>query len=279
MSRTWFITGASSGFGLAMTRQLLERGDRVAATARRPERLAELSARHGDLLWTAELDVTDTARMRSVVDQAFGELARIDVVISNAGYGSFGAAEELIDRAIDHQIATNLVAPIQLTRAVLPHLRAQGGGRIVQLSSAGGQAAFPGGNLYHATKWGIEGFLESVMLEVAPFGIGITLIEPGVARTAFGTSLDVAPAMEAYAETVVGQSRTFIESPGGITAAGPGDPDKIAEAIIGSVDVVPAPRRVTLGSDAYQFVHDSLSGRLAELESAKDLAFSTDVDA
>jgi NAD(P)-dependent dehydrogenase (short-subunit alcohol dehydrogenase family) len=275
-AKTWFITGASSGFGRAMTERLLERGDRVAATARKPERLADLAAQYGDQLWTAELDVTDTATLRAVVERAFAELGRIDVIVSNAGYGTFGAAEELTDAAIEAQIATNLVAPVQLARAVLPHLRAQGGGRIVQLSSAGGQATFPGGNLYHATKWGVEGFFESVMLEVAPFGIEITLVEPGVARTSFGTSLDIAPALAAYADTVVGQSRQYIESPEGVTANGPGDPDKIADAILASVEVTPAPRRLTLGSDAYGSVHAALAGRIEELEAAKDLAYSTD---
>jgi NAD(P)-dependent dehydrogenase (short-subunit alcohol dehydrogenase family) len=275
-SRTWFVTGASSGFGRAMTERLLDRGDRVAATARKPERLADLAGKYGDLLWTAALDVTDTAALRAVVEQAFADLGRIDVIVSNAGYGTYGAAEEFTDDAIKRQIATNLLAPVQLTRAVLPHLRAQGGGRIVQLSSAGGQATFAGGNLYHATKWGVEGFFESVMLEVAPFGVEITLVEPGVARTGFGPSLDVAPALAAYADTPVGQMRPYIEAPGGITADGPGDPDRIADAILASVDVSPAPRRLTLGSDAYRSVHAALTGRLQELEAAEDVAFSTD---
>lgn len=276
--RTWFITGASAGFGRAMTERLLERGDRVAATARRPERLTDLAGEYGDRLWTARLDVTDTDELRAVVDKAFAELGRIDVIVSNAGFGFYGAAEELGDADIEGQIATNLVAPVQLTRAVLPHLRAQGGGRIVQLSSAGGQMAVPGGSLYHASKWGVEGFFESVLAEVAPFGVEVTLVEPGVARTGFGLALDVAPALDAYADTPVGKMREYVEAPGGVTANGPGDPDKIADAILASADVSPAPRRLTLGSDAYQMVHASLSSRLAELEAAKELAYSTDVE-
>ena len=131
------------------------------------------------------LDVTDTAAIREVVERSFAQLGRIDVVINNAGYGLFGAAEELTDKQIDHMIATNLVGSIQLIRAVLPHLRAQGGGRIIQISSYGGQVAFPGNSMYHATKWGIEGFVESVAQEVASFRIGITIVEPGGARTEF----------------------------------------------------------------------------------------------
>jgi Short-chain dehydrogenases of various substrate specificities len=136
---TWFLTGASSGIGRSLTERLLERGDTVAATARRPEQLDDLAAAHGSRLWRRALDVTDTAAVRAVVDAAFAELGRVDVVVSNAGYGLSGAAEELTDAMIEHQIATNLVGSIQLARAVLPRLRAQGGGRIVQLSSMAGR--------------------------------------------------------------------------------------------------------------------------------------------
>lgn len=129
--------------------------------------------------------MTDTAALREVVERSFARLERIDVIISNAGYGLFGAAEELSDEQIDLMIATNLVGSIQLIRAALPHLRAQGGGRIIQISSYGGQVAFPGNSMYHATKWGIEGFVESVAREVASFGIGMTIVEPGGARTEF----------------------------------------------------------------------------------------------
>ena len=142
----------------------------------------------------------------------------------------------------------------------------------MQLSSAGGQVTFPGGNLYHATKWGVEGFFEALIGEVAPFGIGVTLVEPGISRTGFGTSLDIAPAMAAYAGTPIGQARPAMEAPEGVTANGPGDPDKIADAIIASVGAEPAPRRITLGSDAYEWIHAGLTARLQELESAKELA-------
>ncbi len=154
MSSTWFITGASRGFGRELTEQLLARGDRVAATLRTPEQLADLAAAHGDRLWVRVLDVTDTAQLREMVDAAFTGLGRIDVVVSNAGYGVVGVAEALSDTQIDALIATNLTASIQLARAVVPHLRAQGGGRILQLSSMGGHIGFPGFSLYHTTKWG-----------------------------------------------------------------------------------------------------------------------------
>jgi NAD(P)-dependent dehydrogenase (short-subunit alcohol dehydrogenase family) len=164
--QTWLITGASRGLGRELTEQLLARGDRVAATLRKPDQLADLAAMHGDRLWVRALDVTDTAAMRAVVDAAFAELGRIDVVVSNAGYGVVGAAEELSDTQTD-LIAPNLTGSIQLARAVVPHLRAQAGGHILQVSSMGGQLAFPGFSLYHTTKWGIEGFFEAFAPEVA----------------------------------------------------------------------------------------------------------------
>jgi NAD(P)-dependent dehydrogenase (short-subunit alcohol dehydrogenase family) len=157
--------------------------------------------KYGDRLWTAALDVTDTAALRAVVEKAFVDLGHVDVTVSNAGRGLFGAAEEITDEDIEGQIATNLVAPVQPTRAVLPHLCAQGGGRIVAVSSMGGQIATPGGSLYHASRWGVEGFFEALIPEVASFGVEVTLVEPGIARTDFGGSLGVASALAAYADT------------------------------------------------------------------------------
>jgi NAD(P)-dependent dehydrogenase (short-subunit alcohol dehydrogenase family) len=153
--RNWLITGASSGFGRIMAEQLLARGARVAGTVRNLSVMDELKAKYGSQLWLAKLDLSETATIRGSVDLAFAALGHIDVVVSNAGYGLMGAAEEMTDEQVRHQIDTNLVGSIQLIRAALPHLRAQGGGRILQLSSMGGQVAFPGGSLYHATKWGI----------------------------------------------------------------------------------------------------------------------------
>ncbi|ACU38869.1 SDR family oxidoreductase [Actinosynnema mirum] len=278
MTRTWFITGTSSGFGRELTALLLARGERVAATARRPETLDDLAAEHGDRLWRAALDVTDTARQREVVDRAFAELGRIDVVVSNAGYGLFGAAEELSDEQIDRQVATNLTASVQLARAVVPHLRRQGGGRIFQIASVGGQIAFPAMSLYHATKWGVEGFWESTAPELAPFGIGVTIVEPGMARTNFGGGGAVfgAPLPE-YADGPSGQLRRVVagELPPLPT---PGDPAKVAAAIVDSADRADAPLRLTLGSDAHALATAALRDRLAALEAGRELAFSTDAD-
>lgn len=188
MIRTWFITGASSGFGRQLVELLLLRGDRVAATVRKPDNLEDLAAKYSGQLWVGILDVTDGAAVRHVLDRAFSELLHIDVVVSNAGYALFGAAEEVTDAQIERQFDTNLLGSIWVARAAIPHLRRQGGGRIIQISSSVGQAAYPTMGVYAATKWGIEGFYEGTIPEIAPFGIEVTLVEPGASRTNFATS-------------------------------------------------------------------------------------------
>jgi NAD(P)-dependent dehydrogenase (short-subunit alcohol dehydrogenase family) len=275
--RTWFITGINSGFGRHMAEQLLARGDRVAGTVRRLDAVDDLKARYGESLWLAQLDLTDRPAIRPTVDRAFGDMDRIDVIVSNAGYGLIGAAEELTDEQVIHQIDTNLVGSIQLIRSALPHLRAQGGGRIIQLSSMGGQASFPGGSLYHAGKWGIEGFIESVAQEVAVFNIGCTIVEPGGARTDFRyRSARLGPKIDAYDASPASYGRRLIEEGNSLS---PGDPAKMAEIMIASADQTPAPKRIALGKDAYAVMHKQLSERLAALEEQKDLAFSTDFPA
>jgi NAD(P)-dependent dehydrogenase (short-subunit alcohol dehydrogenase family) len=272
--RTWFITGVSSGFGRQLTEQLLERGDRVVGTVRDSGKVADLVERYRDALRVEVLDVTDTAAMRKVVERSFAELGRIDVIVSNAGYGLFGAAEELTDEQITRIIATNLVAPIQLIRAALPYLRAQGGGRIIQLSSYGGQVAFAGNSLYHATKWGIEGFVESVAQEAAPFGIGMTIVEPGGARTEFRYgSAQVAQLMPVYDQTPAHSFLKMLDPKNGLAS---GDPGRMAARIIESVDVEPAPLRMVLGSQALESTLATLRKRIAGFEAQRDLAASTD---
>jgi NAD(P)-dependent dehydrogenase (short-subunit alcohol dehydrogenase family) len=162
MSPTWFITGASRGLGRELAEQVLARGASVAATLRTPSQLDDLVAAHVDRLWVRQLDVTDSMQMGQVVEEAFSDHERIDVVVSNAGFGVFGAAEDLTTDQVEQMIATNLTAAIHLARLVVPHLRRQGGGRLLQLSSMGGHIAFPAFSLYHATKWGIEGFYEAL---------------------------------------------------------------------------------------------------------------------
>ena len=270
-SNTWFVTGASRGFGRELTEQLLARGDRVAATLRHPDQVDDLATHYGDRLWVRALDVTDTGQLRRVVREAFADLARIDVVVSNAGYGVFGAAEDLTDAQVETVIATNLTASIQLARAVVPYLRAQGSGRLLQLSSMGGQIAFPAFSMYHATKWGIEGFYESLAVEVEPFGIRTILVEPGMIRSSFYEAATRVPASEPYQDTPTDRAPLPLERM-------PGDQGKVVAAMIDAALSQDPPRRLLLGSDAYTLVRDALTARLADVEAHKDLAASTDVD-
>ncbi|MFD6060508.1 SDR family oxidoreductase [Rhodococcus wratislaviensis] len=272
--RTWLITGVSSGFGRHLTEQLLERGDRVVGTIRRPESVDDLTSRHPDLFRAEVLDVRDTPALRAAVTRIVADFGRIDVAVSNAGYGLFGAAEELTDEQIDDMIATNLTGSIQFIRAVLPHMRAAGGGRIVQLSTYGGQVAFPGNSMYHATKWGIEGFVESVAQEVAPFGIGMTLVEPGGARTEFRyRGAQIAEPIPEYDATPAHNFRKMLDPAAGLA---PGDPARMAARIIESVDAEPAPLRLMLGSQALESTLAVLRKRVADFEAQTDLAASTD---
>ena len=272
--RTWLITGVSSGFGRELTEQLLGRGDRVVGTVRRLDAVADLIEHNPDTFHAELLDVTNTKAVREVVDRSFAELGRIHVVVSNAGYGLFGAAEELSDEQVDRVLDTNLLGSIALIRAALPHLRAQGGGRIVQISSYGGQVAFPGNSLYHASKWGIEGFVESVAQEVAPFGIGMTIVEPGGARTEFRYgSAQVADPMPVYDKTPAHGFLRMLDAKNGLA---PGDPARMAARIIESVDHEPAPMRMILGSEALRNTLTVLKARVAAFEAQTELAASTD---
>jgi NAD(P)-dependent dehydrogenase (short-subunit alcohol dehydrogenase family) len=193
-------------------------------------------------------------------------------VVSNAGYGVLGTAEELSDAQIDGLLATNLTGSIQLIRAVVPHLRARGGGRILQMSSMGGQMAFPGFSLYHASKWGIEGFVEAVAPEVEPFGIRTTLVEPGMIRTSFYAAVERTEPLPEYADNpLLTRGGTPVE-------AMPGDQAKVAAAMIEVAAAADPPRRLLLGSDAHRLVRDALAERLAAADAQRDSAAATDVD-
>lgn len=276
MSKTWFITGTSSGFGRQLTEKLLARGDRVAATLRKTGALDDLKARHGDRLWITSMDVTDTASIRRSVDDAFAALGRIDVIVNNAGYGLFGTAEEVTDEQIRHVLDTNLIGSIQVIRAAIPKLRAQGGGRIVQVSSEGGQIAYPNFSLYHASKWGIEGFVEAVLQEVASFGIEFLIVEPGPSKTDFGKGLVSPEPMAIYDDTPAGVLRRGIAS-GAFALRG--NPERMVDSMIQAIDADVMPRRLTLGGDAYAHIEAGLSARLEELRAQRDVAYAADDDA
>jgi NAD(P)-dependent dehydrogenase (short-subunit alcohol dehydrogenase family) len=275
MNRTWFITGASSGLGREMAEQLLARGDRVAGTIRREGALTDLQERYGDRLVVMQLDLTDIGGIRSTVDDAFQRLGKIDAVVSNAGYGLVGAGEEVTDAQIDLQIATNLTGSIQLIRAALPHLRRQGSGRIVQVSSEGGQIAYPNFSIYHATKWGIEGFIEAVAQEVAPFGIDFIIAEPGPTVTNFAAGIVQAEPMSAYDKTPAGDVRRAL-SEGSFVLKG--DAKRTVAALIAVADKANPALRLVLGSTAYDSISQALSQRLAAVEAQRDIASSADRD-
>jgi NAD(P)-dependent dehydrogenase (short-subunit alcohol dehydrogenase family) len=273
-TRTWFVTGSSAGLGRALVTELLERGETVAATARDPGALSGMRSPSGKPPWTARLDVTDPDQIRCVVDAAAAALGRIDVAVSNAGYGLFGAAEEATAEQIERQISTNLAGPIHLARALLPHLRAQGHGRIIQISSVGGQCTAPGMAVYHATKWGVEGFFESLAAEVNGFGIEVTIVEPGGVRTDFtGRSREMTAPLPAYRGTPAAATRRAVESR---FTRYPGDLAKMAAAILDTATCPAPPLRLALGSDSYQLMRNALTARLAELEDQKEVAASTD---
>lgn len=273
MPKTWLITGATSGLGLEMAQQLLAEGHKVIATARRPEALTQLRQDHPARLDIVQLDLVEPNSIALAIEGAFGRNERIDVIVSNAGYGLFGAAEELTDAQIDRQIATNLAGSIHLIRAALPLLRRQGGGRIVQVSSEGGQIAYPGFSLYHATKWGIEGFVESVAQEVAPLGIDFIIAEPGPTGTNFGANLVRATPMDPYDQTPAGAVRRAITE-GSFEIKG--DAARTVAAIISAAESETPPLRLALGSSAYSSISRALLARLAALQAQQKIAKSAD---
>ncbi|MEA5126070.1 SDR family oxidoreductase [Xanthomonas floridensis] len=276
MSKNWLITGASSGFGRGLVETLLARGDRVAATVRRPDALGDLQATHGSALTVLQLDVRDTAAVHAAIAQTFAALNRIDVVVSNAGYGTLGAAEAATEAQVRALIDTNLIGSISVIQAVLPYLRRQGGGHVMQVSSEGGQIAYPGFSLYHASKWGIEGFVEAVRQEVAGFGIEFTLAEPGPARTNFGTALVRTDLPVDYANTPVGALIRALDNGSWVIT---GDPQRMVDAMIACTEQSPPPLRLVMGTAAYHAIHDALSARLSALEAQRDIALSTDAPA
>ena len=273
MSRTWLITGVSSGFGYEMTKQLLKSGNTVIGTVRNTKKVEHLIAKYPETFDCRILNVTDVPAVHNVVDEAFAKHGKIDVIVSNAGYGLFGAAEELTDEEVDHIIATNLTGSIALIRSALPYLRKQNSGNIIQISSYGGQVAFAANSMYHATKFGIEGFCEAVAQEVAKFNIKVTIVEPGGARTEFRYgSAKVANLTPEY-EHVHGFLNMLDPSKG----LAPGDPAKMAERIIESVDNPNTPLHMVLGSQALKATIERLEQRVAVYKTQTETAASTDI--
>ena len=273
-SSTWFVTGINRGLGRSVTKAILQRGGRVAGTVRKLADAKELQQKFPDQLWVGQLDLSDLANIPRVFQAAAAHFGRIHAVVSNAAYSLLGAAEELELGAIRHIVDSNLVGSIQLARAAVAHMRPLGGGRIIQISSGAGQAGFPGLSLYCTTKWGIEGFFEALSQEVAAFGIGTTLVEPGTIRTDFGGSGVLSRELEAYREGPVGMLRGMATQ--GYVA--PGDPAKMARAIVDTLEAEAAPPRLALGPDVYGYIKTALTTRLEQLEALKHVTMSTDCD-
>jgi NAD(P)-dependent dehydrogenase (short-subunit alcohol dehydrogenase family) len=255
-ARVWFITGASSGFGRSIADEALARGEKVVATARRPDALDDLAGTARDRVLVQKLDVIDAAHRQSAIDAALERFGRVDVLVNNAGRTQVGAVEETTEEELRALFELHFFAPASLTAAVLPVMRAQGSGAIVQMSSVGGQVTAAGFGVYCATKFALEGLTETLAEEVAPFGIRCMIVEPGAFRTdlfASGGPVLSQP-MPEYAETV-GATREYVASNHGKQ---PGDPRKAAAAIADALDADATPLRLVLGADAIGNIRNRL---------------------
>ena len=261
-AKVWFITGTSRGFGREWTAAALERGDKVAATARDVSTLDDLVAKYGDALLPIALDVTDRDADFAAVQAAHEYFGRLDVVVNNAGYGQFGFVEELSEAEARDQIETNVFGALWITQAALPYLRAQGGGHIIQVSSIGGISAFAGLGAYHASKWALEGFSQSLAAEVERFGIHVTLIEPGGFSTDWGgASAKRTTELEAYDGL-----RADVARWRGERNAVPGNPEASAAAVLKIVDAENPPLRIFFGSAPLQIAKADYENRLRTWE-------------
>lgn len=259
--RVWLVTGASSGFGRSIAEAALAAGDTVVLTARRTESLEDLRAAHPDRVAVLALDVTDHARITEVVAEVVLWYGRVDVLVNNAGRGLIGAVEETTDRELRDLMDLHFFGPAALTRAVLPHMRRQGSGAIVQMSSMGGRFSFPGVGAYSATKFALEGLSEALAGEVASFGVKVLVVEPGSFRTSFHGSLAFAKPIAAY-DGVVSPIREALPAGDGLQ---PGDPAKAAAAILTALGAEDTPLRLPLGNDAVDGMVASAERAAAEL--------------
>jgi NAD(P)-dependent dehydrogenase (short-subunit alcohol dehydrogenase family) len=262
MEKVWFITGTSKGFGRIWAEAALARGDKVAATARNTDALAELVDGRGDDALAIELDVTDKSAVDAAVARAHEHFGRLDVVVNNAGYGQFGMVEEISEAQARAQLETNFFGALWVTNAALPHLRAQASGHIIQVSSIGGVTAFPGLGLYHASKWALEGVTQSLAAEVAGFGIDVTLVEP----TGYTTDWSGPSAVRADPLPVYDAAREALGQAVAAVRGGRGDPAATGPAILALVDADEPPLRVFFGVGPLEIVRKDYESRLATWE-------------
>ncbi|WNM31696.1 SDR family oxidoreductase [Streptomyces sp. Li-HN-5-11] len=260
MSKVWFVTGSSRGFGREFVQAALGRGDRVAATARNTDSLQDLVAVHGEAILPLALDVTDKVAVVEAVQRAHDHFGRLDVIVNNAGHGLFGAVEELTEQQIRGQMETNFFGALWVTQAALPLLRAQDSGHIVQISSTGGVTAFPTLGGYAASKWALEGLTEALAQEVAGFGIKVTLVEP----TGFAT--DWGGSSAAHAETLPAYDEVRAALFAGWSQSTLGDPAAVGPALLKIVDADNPPLRVFFGAEPLGMVHQLYAERLKTWE-------------
>jgi NAD(P)-dependent dehydrogenase (short-subunit alcohol dehydrogenase family) len=275
--RTWLITGCSSGIGRALCERVLARGERVVCTARNESTLADLVTRFPHTAIALRLDVTDASAVNRVIGDAIARTGGIDVLVNNAGFGTVGALEETDEAAVKDGFDTNVYGPYRMIRAILPHLRERGHGHILNVSSMTGFSGVPGFCFYSATKFALEGMSEALAQEVAPFGIKVTIVEPGPFRTDFRKdgSLYSAPAIDAYASTI-GKFRQMLADTDGKQ---PGDPARAADAMIAVVDAEKPPLRLPLGEMCVGMVRKKLAYVGGELDQWLDLSLSTSYSA
>ena len=272
--KTWFITGASRGFGALFVKEALDRGDNVVAAARNPQALVEKVGARPNLL-AIKLDVTNEEQAREAVRQTVERFGRIDVLINNAGFGVVGAVEEISGAEVEAVYRTNVFGLLSVTRAALPQLRHQGSGHIINISAVAGYQSWPGWAVYASTKFAVEGISEGLAMEVKPLGIKVTIVEPGFFRTDFldGQSLNICPAViEDYAETTGAMRQAALSS----NHKQPGDPARMAKALLQIVDDPNPPLRMPFGSDTVATIEAKNAFVAEELNNWRTLAVSTD---
>lgn len=276
MARTWLITGSSRGLGRALAEAVVVSGDRLVATARDPGTLADLVSRGEGRVSAVALDVTDPAAAEQAVSTAVNRFGGLDILVNNAGYGNVGPIEDTTLEDFRVQIETNLFGVIIMTKAAIPLFREQGRGHFFQFSSIGGRAGAPGRAPYSAAKFGVEGFSEVLAMEMAPFGVKVTIVEPGGFRTDFaGASTRITGGSAPYADTV-GKTAAMQRDYDGKQ---PGDPERAARTIIAVSLTDKPPLRLVLGQDAYARAEQTDEARLVELRAWREISVSTDFPA
>src|ERR1700757_1500653 len=273
MAQVWLITGSARGLGRAIAEAVLAADDKLIATARKPQQLADLVERYGENVRAVALDVTDERAAIAAVQLAVDVFGRLDVLVNNAGYGNLGAIEDTTIEDFRAQVETNLFGVVNLTKAAIPVMRRQGAGRILQFSSVGGRVGPIGRGAYAAAKWGVEGFSEVLAKEVGPLGIKVTIIEPGGFRTDFaGSSTTIREGRPEY-DSTIGAVARFQRDYNGVQ---PGDPVRAAAVVIHVASLDEPPLRLLLGSDAVHIVEQADLARIEADKKWRDLSVSTD---